>query len=86
MIKNTFLFLIALLVFTQGLILFHNSPFEKSEYDRICHSIYDEKVWIDTCYTPYNFEIKTFELVRNVEIAGVIILLLLHLKKFHLKN
>ena len=67
---------IALLIFTQGLIVYHNSSFEKGEFDSICHSIYDERVWIDTCYLPYNFEIKTFETVRNIEVVGVIISLL----------
>ena len=73
MSKSILFALIGLLIFTQALILFHNSKFEKKEYDRICNDIYTEKVWIDTCYLPYYQEIKTFELVRTVEIAGVIL-------------
>jgi len=75
-LKQVFLFFATLLIFTQGLIFFHNSSFEKGEFDRICNSIYTEKVWIDTCYIPYKDEIKTFEMVRNIEVAGVIFTLI----------
>ncbi|HSX49175.1 MAG TPA: hypothetical protein VLE44_02870 [Candidatus Saccharimonadales bacterium] len=71
--KNLLFFFLTVLVFTQGLILLHESKFEKGEFDRICNSIYSEKVWIDTCYLPYNSEIKTFELVRNVLVAGTVL-------------
>lgn len=70
--KYLLISLIALLVFTQGLIFVHNSKFEKGEFDRICNSIYTEKVWINKCYFPYNEEIKTLNLVTNIEIAGII--------------
>lgn len=86
MIKKAFFIIAALLVFTEGLIFLHNSRFEKNEYDTICHSIYDEKVWIDTCYYPYNSEIKTFEMARNIELVGIAAITLLHLKKLYLKN
>lgn len=88
MTKKILLGLIVLLMFTEALIIFHNSPFEKKEYDRICNSIYDEKVWIDTCYVPYKSEIKTFELAKNIEIGGIILtgISLLYFQKFHFKN
>lgn len=72
MVKNALFIFVALLFFTQGLIFLHNSRLEKNEYDTICHSIYDEKVWIDTCYFPYNSEIKTFEMARNIEVVLII--------------
>lgn len=75
MLKNILICLIALFIFTEGLILFHNSRIEKGEYDRICNSIYTEKVWIDTCYFPYKQEINTFNLARNVEVGGIILAL-----------
>jgi len=87
--KNILIFFAVLLVFTEGLILFHYSKYEKGEYDRICHSLYSQKVWIDTCYIPYNSEIKTFELARNIEIAGIILsglALLFNFKKLNFKN
>lgn len=74
--RNLLFFFTLILVFTQGLIFLHNSNFEKGEFDRICNSIYTEKVWIDTCYLPYNTEIKTFELVRNISVGGTIITLI----------
>jgi hypothetical protein len=88
MLKNILYTSVALLLFTQGMIFLHNSNSVKSDYDRICHSIYDEKVWIDTCYFPYNAEIKTFELVRNIELGAIVIsaVLLFDFKKFHIKN
>lgn len=70
-IKDVFFSFLLVLVVTQGLIFLHNSNFEKGEFDRICNSIYTEKVWIDTCYLPYNYEINTFTFVRNASIAGV---------------
>lgn len=86
--KHILFFFVALLIFTEGLILFHNSPFEKSEYDRICNNIYTEKFWIDSCYIPYYSEIKTFEMARNIEIIGLIGVgsALLYLKKIYFKN
>lgn len=80
-IKDIFFFFLLVLVVTQGIIFLHNSNFEKGEFDRICNSIYTEKVWIDTCYLPYNYEINTFTLVRNVTIAGVVISFLLSFKE-----
>jgi hypothetical protein len=79
--KNLLFFFLTVLVFTQGFIFLHESKFEKGEFDRICNSIYTEKVWIDTCYLPYNTEIGTFTFVRNVSIAGAAVSLLLFLKK-----
>lgn len=71
MLKNVLFALIALAIFTQGLILIHNSSFEKKEYDTICNSLYDTKIMIDLCHLPYNQEIKTYQLIRNVEITGI---------------
>lgn len=85
-IKNILFLLIALFLFTQGLIFVHNSSYEKTEYNTICHSIYTEKVWIDTCLLPYSQEINTYTLLRNVEIAGIVGVTLLYLKKFNFKN
>ncbi len=79
--KNLLFFFLTLLVFTQGLIFLHESKFEKGEFDRICNSIYTEKVWIDTCYLPYNTEINTFTLVRNVSIVGAAVSFFFFLKK-----
>lgn len=86
--KNIFICFIALFIFTEGLIFFHYSKFEKSEYDRICNSLYTEKVWINTCYIPYYKEIQTFNLAINVELAGIILtgICLLYFQKFNLKN
>lgn len=73
MVKNITLGLIALLIFTQGLIFLHSSSFEKKNYDSICNSIYTEKTWINLCYFPFNQEIATFTLARTLEIAGIIL-------------
>lgn len=78
--KSLLFFFLTVLVFTQGFIFLHGSNFEKGEFDRICNSIYTEKVWIDTCYLPYNTEVKTFEFVRNISIGGIIITLIFVLK------
>ncbi len=81
-LRNILIGITALLFFTLGLLVFHNSKLEKGEYDRICHSIYDEKVWIDTCYLPYEQEANTLEMALKIEAAGIIISLLV-LLYFH---
>ncbi len=84
--KDFFFFFLVVTVVTQGLIFFHDSKLERGEFDRICNSIYSEKVWIDTCYLPYNTEINTFTLVRNVSIAGIVVSLLLSPKEVEVKK
>ncbi|CAN5337114.1 hypothetical protein BH10PAT1_BH10PAT1_0690 [soil metagenome] len=88
MLKNILFICLTLFLLTEGLIFIHNSKFERGEYDRICNDIYTEKFWIDTCYLPYKQEIKTFENVRNIEVAGIIIsgIGLLYFQKFNLKH
>ncbi|HWA51680.1 MAG TPA: hypothetical protein VG895_01335 [Patescibacteria group bacterium] len=73
MAKQILFFFIVLFIFTVGLIFFHNSRYETNEFDTICHSQYTEKVWIDACLLPYQSEIRTFELSRNIEIAGIVL-------------
>ena len=76
MLKNILVGLICLFVFTEGLLFFHDSKYEKNEYSNICHGLYTEKVWIDTCYLPYMQEATTYTIARNVEIGGIIVTIL----------
>ncbi len=80
-LKYIFIGFVFLFVFTEGLIFFHDSNFEKKEYDAICNDIYTEKVWIDTCYLPYRQENDTLMLARMIEIAGIFVTVILIAKK-----
>jgi hypothetical protein len=78
--------MIAILLLTISLNFFDRSSFQMNEYSNICHSIYDEKVWIDTCYLPTIQNKNTYGMIMKIEIVGIIGLALLYFKKFHFKN
>ncbi len=86
--KNILLVLIALFVFTFTLNTFDNSKFQMNEFSNICHSIYSEKVWIDSCYLPTIQNKNTYELAMKAEVAMIAVILfgLLYRKKFNFKN
>jgi len=71
--KSVLFILIGLLIFTQALFAFHNSNFEKKEFDGICNDIYTEKVWIDTCYLPYKQEDATLRFATIAEVVGILV-------------
>jgi hypothetical protein len=71
--RNIFIVLVALLLFTFILNAFDNSKFQMNEYSTICHSIYSEKVWIDTCNLPTKQNATTYESVEKLEFIATII-------------
>ena len=86
--KNILFVLIGLLIFTFLLNTYDHSKFQKTEYSNICHSIYSEKVWIDTCNFPMIQNNNTYELAMKIEILAIVIIgvKLLYFKKLNIKN
>src|SRR5258708_19890885 len=74
-LKNILFVIVALFVFTLVLNTIDNSKFQKNEYDRICHGLYDEKVLIDTCYLPIMQNTNTYEFAMKIEVAAIIVTL-----------
>lgn len=71
-LEYLFFGLLALFVFTLALNTFDNSKFQLNEYNNICHSLYSEKVWIDTCYLPVKQNSSTYDLAMRVEGIGIV--------------
>ncbi len=71
--KNILYLLVALLVFTFALNTFDHTRLQLNEFSNICHSIYSEKVWIDTCNLPITQNSNTYELAEKLEFMGIVI-------------
>jgi hypothetical protein len=73
MFRNILIGLIVLLAFTFVLNTFDNSKFQRQEFNNICHALYSEKVWIDTCYLPVTQDKNLYELAMKIEITGIFV-------------
>jgi hypothetical protein len=72
-IIKTVICLIALTAITAGFKFYHDSKYEKAEYDRICPQNYGDPISLERCYWPYKFEGETLDNAIKIEIAAILI-------------
>ena len=75
--KNTVLVaaicLLGLIAATFAFKLYHDSKYEKAEYDINCNQNYGDPISLARCYWSYKFEGQTLNDALKIEIIGLIV-------------